>query len=75
MDVIVRERREHTAIAVDMIDGEELVIYRGNLQSFQRNLQWDWSTITVGTTLRVTPIAPEKHMQRRRGIEVLILKP
>ncbi len=72
--VTVIETREHTAVAITE-EGEEIILYRGNLQSFQRNSKWDFDTLTIGSQCKVTIISPEKPRMRRRGIEILILTP
>ncbi len=72
--VTVIETREHTAVALTE-DGEEIILYRGNLQSFQRNPKWDFATISIGTQCRVTIVSSVKPRERRRGIEILILTP
>lgn len=70
----VTQLAEHTVVALTP-DGEEVTVYRGNLQRYQRNAAWDWETITIGTHVLGTIVEPDRVKMRRRLIEVLIVEP
>ena len=72
--ITVITKQEHTAIAVTT-SGEEVLVYRRNLQRHQRSPVWGWETISIATQCRATLIEPEKEHMRRRAIEVLIIDP
>ncbi len=70
----VTQTYEHTAVAITQ-DGEEVTLYRGNLQRLQRNAAWDWGTISIGTHVRGVIVEPDRVTMRRRLIEIAIVEP
>jgi hypothetical protein len=70
----VTRTSEHTAVAM-LTDGEEVTLYRGNMQRHQRRPEWDWGTVSIGTVVRGTIVQPDRTGMRRRLIEIQIVEP